>query len=320
MRTIKGILVSVILCYSITTFGQQIIYVSDDPRYISNIKVGDSLYENERYIQALPYYKKALQISKKSVRSNFRLATCYYKNKQIRQSFDILTSLMDSHWVAFCHEIGLNTFDISDEELGLFKADDHWRIIDSICTVKAKNYRGSLNFSLMKEMKEIRARDQSIRQKLQEVAERHGWDSKQVQSLNDSIRAIDSINLQRVIAIFDQYGYPGKTLVGETQSTTAFLVIQHSPMETIEKYFPLIEEAAYKGEMPLSYLALMVDRIRVYKGQKQLYGTQYMHKEDGGVEYYPIEDEANLEKRRKEMGMIPFSEHLKRLGHERPNK
>jgi hypothetical protein len=43
---------------------------------------------------------------------------------------------------------------------------------------------------------------------------------------------------------------------------------------------------------------------------KQVYGTQF-HEVGGKMEPYPIEDEANVDKRRKEVGLPPLAEYRK---------
>jgi hypothetical protein len=55
----------------------------------------------------------------------------------------------------------------------------------------------------------------------------------------------------------------------------------------------------------------MTDRLLVMKDKKkQLYGTQLTSK-DGKLVPQPIEDEANVDARRKELGMPPLADFLK---------
>ena len=82
----------------------------------------------------------------------------------------------------------------------------------------------------------------------------------------------DSTNLQRVKAILQRYGYPGKSLVGEPTNEAAWLVVQHS--NDIKPYLPLIKKAAGQGELPFYLYAQMLDRQLMREGKMQLYGTQ----------------------------------------------
>lgn len=120
----------------------------------------------------------------------------------------------------------------------------------------------------------------------------------------------DSTNLVRVKQILKQYGYPGKTLVGEPTNEAAWYVIQHSP--DIDQYLPLIKKAAGKGELPFYLYAQMLDRQLMRAGKAQLYGTQafgynVLNPKTGRREaqppfVWPIKDPQRVDERRKKAG------------------
>lgn len=84
----------------------------------------------------------------------------------------------------------------------------------------------------------------------------------------------DSINLRKTEKIIKRYGYPGKNLVGTKLSTAVWYVIQHSKLPVIEKYFPLIVKANENGDLEKQHVAMMEDRMLMYQGKEQIYGTQ----------------------------------------------
>lgn len=120
----------------------------------------------------------------------------------------------------------------------------------------------------------------------------------------------DSLNILRVRAILKQYGYPGKTLVGEPTNEAAWYVIQHS--EDIDRYLPLIKKAANKGELPFYLYAQMLDRQLMREGKEQMYGTQAMgynimnpatgRREGQRPFVWPIKDAAGVNARRQKAG------------------
>ncbi|MBJ6110641.1 hypothetical protein JAO73_16580 [Hymenobacter sp. BT523] len=120
----------------------------------------------------------------------------------------------------------------------------------------------------------------------------------------------DSANLVRVRAIVKQYGYPGKSLVGEPTNEAVWNVIQHS--EVIKQYLPVIKKAADKGELPFRLYAQMLDRQLMRDGKPQLYGTQgmsYSHtdratgRREGQPPFiWPIKDPAGVNERRRQAG------------------
>lgn len=122
--------------------------------------------------------------------------------------------------------------------------------------------------------------------------------------------AADQVNLAKVEKIIAAYGYPGKSVVG-AQSKVVFMVVQHNDLPAQEKYLPLFITAAEKGELDRTLLPLMIDRVRTAKGQPQVYGTQLHETKDGRVQIKPIEDEVNVNVRRKAAGLPPLEDYYK---------
>ncbi len=71
----------------------------------------------------------------------------------------------------------------------------------------------------------------------------------------------DSINLIKIKKILDERGWLGADIIGNQGNSTLFLVIQHSDIETQEKYLPMMREAVKKGNANSSSLALLEDRV-----------------------------------------------------------
>lgn len=171
------------------------------------------------------------------------------------------------------------------------------------------------NLAMQSELAEIREADQGVRQKVQAVMEQYGYKSPQMDSLNRQMQRIDAQNLPRVTALIDRYGWPGRSLVGDDGSTTAFLVIQHSDLATMQKYVPLMRAAAAKGELSHANLALVEDRILTYQHKPQRYGSQLQtNPQTSKLEFLPIEDEAHVDARRASMGLGPIAEYARDFG------
>jgi hypothetical protein len=132
----------------------------------------------------------------------------------------------------------------------------------------------------------------------------------------------DSTNMIRIETILRQYGYPGKTMVGEKTNEAVFYVIQHS--KKIDQYLPVIEKAAREGELPFYLFAMMKDRSLMYNNQPQIWGSQakgmsVTNSTTGKAEWkffiWPIEDPLNVNKRRKQAGFEQTVEaNAKRMG------
>ncbi len=162
--------------------------------------------------------------------------------------------------------------------------------------------------SLRTVLEEIHDQDQVIREELVKYMQQ--GDSI-VPSLITQMNTTDSVNQIRVNQIISSYGWLPQSKIGDKAAEALFLVIQHSGLETMQGYLPLLKKAVETGEANATSAALMEDRILMYEGKKQLYGTQASSrpKEDGepshgSTEYFiwPIEEPEKVNQRRAEIG------------------
>jgi hypothetical protein len=170
--------------------------------------------------------------------------------------------------------------------------------------------------SIKKELTDIYELDQKYRIVLDSLVRKAGlqWDHPDIQKIIPVAAKQDSFNLSRVLSILDSCGWIGVKQIGAKANQTLFAVIQHADSSILIKYFPLLAKSYELNETPGKYYALMLDRILVDRGQKQLYGTQMqMEKKDGKFIPYPIEDEAGVNQRRKKVGLEPLEEYLKKM-------
>jgi hypothetical protein len=165
--------------------------------------------------------------------------------------------------------------------------------------------------TLRRELLERVAKDQAIRQEL--ISK--GVDKPDPEVL-DRMASIDAENAKRVAEIVDQFGWPGPELVGRDGSQAAFLLVQHADLGLQKKMLPLVETAWEGGALPGQSYALLLDRVRVGEGKPQVYGTQAKPFEEWkGREpvLQPIEDEANVDNRRADVGLPPLAEYRETL-------
>lgn len=128
------------------------------------------------------------------------------------------------------------------------------------------------------------------------------------------MRNVDSLNFITVESIVKEYGYPGKSLVGDSTYKAAWYILHHS--DSVEKYLPLIKSAAEMGELEMTNYAMTFDRCLMGKGEEQLYGTQGAQYMDGYV-IWPIQNLEEVNKRRKLIGFeTTIEEYARILGFE----
>lgn len=160
----------------------------------------------------------------------------------------------------------------------------------------------------------------------QEVRKRKFKGLKENMQIAEDMQRIDAENTARLHEIVNEYGWPTVSMVGERGSRAAFFLIQHADhdlafqQECLEMMIPLAD----LGEARKRDVAFLTDRVRVGMGAPyvdgvptnpvtQVFGTQFHTDEKGNFGPWPIEDRDNLDERRREYGLEPFSEYVARM-------
>ena len=146
--------------------------------------------------------------------------------------------------------------------------------------------------------------------------------------LNNQMGKVDSINQIYVNRYLQLYGYPKLSEQGKKICDGVFYIIQHSNLETMEKYLPFLKKNAFRGEASKVHFAMMQDRVLMYKGEKQLYGTQASRRKNkkgyltSKSYIWPIKNSKLVNSRRKKIGFkTTVEEYAKKLGAEyNPNE
>ncbi|MFZ0063837.1 MAG: DUF6624 domain-containing protein [Pyrinomonadaceae bacterium] len=169
-------------------------------------------------------------------------------------------------------------------------------------------------------VKEPAVRSELLNLVEQDQAIRNELISKGVKNPDKAIlarmQAIDTANTERMRTIVNRYGWPGPELIGRDGSEAAFLLVQHADHAFQKEMLPLVEKAYRSGGLSGQSYALLLDRVLVGDGKPQVYGTQAKRFEEWKgqePELQPIEDEANVDKRRAEVGLFTLSEYRQML-------
>ena len=294
-----------VICISFGLSGSlfcQATYATSDSIYVKLVTDALDDLKKGNCQPCLDKYEEAFKLSQKSILSRVRAATCAFDCKNEAKWRFLIDFVVQKDW-------GQTEGILKDEEgyPELTKYKDTELFKTALQQIKDMKKKAGYDEALAAELETIRRDDQALRQSLSKL--------KTDEERKDTwlkINTLDSINLLKIEKIFLKQGYPGKSKVGGSLGSTAFLVIQHSDLAYQEKYFPLLEKATNEGELEKSSLALLIDRIRMRKGQKQLYGSQlHSNGGDSKMEFHPIEDEENVNKRRAEMGLGSIEEYAK---------
>lgn len=131
----------------------------------------------------------------------------------------------------------------------------------------------------------------------QQVRQQHGFDAAKMQET-------DRENSAPLQAILDRYGVPTFSMVGPGAAGEFILMIQHQPAEFRARVLPQLKSNVDAGQADPDSYALVYDRSQNDLGKKQLYGDQLVCNAGEKMHEAPIEDEAGVNQRRAELGLI----------------
>lgn len=261
-------------------------------------------YNKKQYEDCAEAFLKTARLDSADFNSYYGAACCKALAGDHETAFLCLDTAIERGWRD-------TTWMYADNDLVSLRASEGWRARIEKIRQYLRNEEMQANKPYREALLRIGDDDQRYRRMIDSVSRTFGWQSSQMGDLGRQIQSVDSVNLQELEKLITQFGWPTRTMVGKRSCMAAWLVIQHSELPVQEKYLPMIEKAARDGDLDKSSYALLVDRVRMRKGQRQLYGSQII-RDSSGVALYPIEDEENVNRRRLEMGMQPIEEYVKR--------
>ena len=168
-----------------------------------------------------------------------------------------------------------------------------------------------MNEQLRAELLEMERIDLAVRADLVARGELH----TPVPRYHPEMEAVHRRHNARMRTIIEQYGWPGKSLVGEDGCRAAGFIVQHAILDLAfqQQCVKLLAEAVAQEEAAGFMLALLTDRILMQEGKPQIYGSQYVGAEGGGVEPWPIQNPETVDERRRTVGLMSLAENTTRL-------
>jgi hypothetical protein len=127
---------------------------------------------------------------------------------------------------------------------------------------------------------------------------------------NAEMEELHNRNAKILNDIINSIGYPTIDKVGKEASEAAWLVIQHSigQPDFMKKCVKLLGRAVSENKADPRNLAYLTDRIAVFEGKPQLYGTQFDWDEKGELNPNLFDDLAKVNQRRKFIGLNTLEE------------
>jgi hypothetical protein len=155
---------------------------------------------------------------------------------------------------------------------------------------------------LRRELLQMRAEDVRVRQELLESGELGGAYVPRMEAIH--IR--NAARLRELIAV---HGWPGQAVAGEDGAEAAWFIVQHAVGEPgfQREMLRLLQACASAQRVPAWHAAYLEDRIAMYEGRPQRYGTQWMDDPfDGRTRPWHLAEPDRVNELRAEVGLGPL--------------
>jgi len=120
----------------------------------------------------------------------------------------------------------------------------------------------------------------------------------------EKMGAVDRRTAGPLKAILDRHGVPTYDMVGVQAAKDFVIIVQHQAPEFRRAVLPKLKANVDAGQAAPGVYALVYDRTQRDEGRNQLYGQQLECTKAGVIDVAPLDDAANVNSRRAELGLI----------------
>ncbi|RAK50932.1 DUF6624 domain-containing protein [Phenylobacterium deserti] len=128
------------------------------------------------------------------------------------------------------------------------------------------------------------------------------------------LNAVDEDNLRWLKTVLPADGWFRNSREGKAATKQAWLIVQHASDRAFQKQvLAAMEPLVAQGEVNGADYALLYDRLEMYEGRPQRYGSQ-VGCENGVWAVYRLEDPGRVNELRRQVGLSSLQENNERLG------
>lgn len=155
---------------------------------------------------------------------------------------------------------------------------------------------------LRRELVSLREEDQRVRQELLGGRELDG-------PYHPRMEAVHVRNASRLGELIAEHGWPAEEIAGSDGAEAAWLIAQHAIGDPplMRRALQLLRSAAEQGRVPAWQAAYLEDRIALFEGRPQRFGTQTVDDpRDGLSRPWALADPEHIGERRASVGLGPL--------------
>ena len=156
-----------------------------------------------------------------------------------------------------------------------------------------------INEQLRKELVAMREEDLRVRQELFDAGQLGGQYVPRMEEVHVS-------NAARLRELIEQHGWPAENIAGKDGAEAAWFIIQHAIGEPQfqRRALKLLLACAAEGRTPKWHGAYLEDRIAMYEGRPQRFGTQWIDdSKDGRARPWNLAEPDRIDLLRAEVGL-----------------
>ena len=257
---------------------------------------------------AIVAYKKEYNTTPKNWKNTYNLACAYALTFQNDSAYNYLNiALKDdkSLWA------------MADADLYALINDSRWLEIERKQMERFQKHNGQLKqpkYAL--ELLNVILKDQALDYYIDQAKNHYMENGRLPQwyyPLGHYKQEIYKNEYDKMLQLIEKYGWPKYSSVGKLAADAPLLVINHHESEAIrKKYLPQIKQSCLENEGSCIEFAKIQDRILVNENKQQIYGMQFRYNSKRELEPFPIINPEYVDKRRKEIGLEPLKDYLKR--------
>lgn len=291
-------------------------YVTD---YYPVINEAERSITEQDYAAALNAYQYAFAaVPSPFARDYYNAALCALLLKEEKQTYNYLTKLVEK---------GVSIDYLERQPLlDSLAGTRHWKKFKRKYKKQRRAYQKRANLDLRADLDELYARDQYFRQA-----------PGGLRVYGDTLRKIETANVQQLLAWVEQHGYPGENLIGVAdtlEQLPRFTIVIQRQTRARQGYdfFPVLRNAVQKGLLAPQAAAYLLEQQAgsgVYGSRAFVRVNCSACKEDGKkpehLGRYLVENRSEAERerldaRRTALGLEPLEEYREKVRYGRRDK
>ena len=269
---------------------------------------GDQLRQEGNLEGAIEAYMAEFSKAPGNVENTYKIASTYALIYQKDSAFRYLDIALKDDY---------SLWPLADTDFFSLIDDPRWEAIENAQIRKYQTKNDDLKQpEYAKRLLRLIMKDQSLDYYIDQAKDyymKNGRAPHWYYPLGAAKQKIGENNFSDMKALLEKCGWPTYSTVGDLAADAPLLMINHHENDSVRiAYLPKIKEACLNGEGSCMEYAKIQDRILVNADKPQIYGMQFRYNEDRALEPFPIKNPEYVDQRRKEIGLEPLKDYLRR--------